>query len=277
MSSTLNLLAFLMVPLQAQQPAPSLASPDPVSQLCPERYAQDLGNEGWAVRLDHKWILIDQKNLALLDGLARSGRKDLPAGTADLLEHLEEFHGWHRLPRFVPRKSLDRLTPIGPYGVKVDTNRSGAYTSEGFKKHQKKIAESVRASAAFFNREGESKLVESDLVDIGGVRTLRVLIATHFPDKGDWFLESWTLPGGAQNFTFSVYMLYPRAWREICSQTLRSFVDGFEGIQEAKSPFADGKKLEISWPIILLFLLPFLIVPLVFFRSYKRPAPPRAE
>ena len=100
-----------------------------------------------------------------------------------------------------------------------------------------------------------------------------MLVSTVFPDKGAWFLESWTLPGHKRYFTVS--MLYPKEYREICGLTLRSFLDGFEGIVESKAP-GQGKKLQLSWGLIFVFLLPFLVVPILFFRNYKRPGPPRA-
>ncbi len=258
----LPLLLFLTSSVQGQ---------DLTEQLCPERYEHP--TDGWAVKLDRKWIQIDKEKLALLDGMAKETANDLPVGTKDLLGHSKEFHSWKRLPRFIPRAKLESLTPIGAFGVHVNTNRSGTPTRNGLKTHRMKYANAVVGSAAFFNREGESKLVEQALVEIDGARTLRVLVSTVFPDKGGFFLESWTVPGRKRYFT--IYMLYPKAYREVCSRSMRSFLNGFEGIHEVKSQ-DPGKKLELTWGIILIFLLPFLVIPIIFFRSYKRPAPPQA-
>lgn len=262
MFQTLPLLLLLVGPPQGQ---------DLGEQLCPERYTHE--SEGWAVDLDRKWIQIDEGMLVVLDKAAANKDASLPAGAQDLLGHLKEFHSWQRLPRFVPLQKRGRLTPIGAFGVRVDTNVSGTYTREGLKNHQEKIAAAVRGSAAFFNRDGESERVEHQLVELDGVRTLRVLVSTVFPDKGAYFLESWTLPGHKRYFTVS--MLYPKAYRELCAMALRSFLDGFEGIEEAKG-YGQGKKLQLSWGLILVFLLPFLVVPILFFRNYKRPGPPQA-
>ena len=261
------LIAILLLSLQTPNPP----AQDLASRLCPDRYTQE--SEGWSVQLDHKWIVVDQAGLTVLDAAAASKEANPYPGTQDLLGHLAEFHTWQRLPRFVPRQKLESLTPIGAFGVRVDTNMSGSYTREGLKKHQNKIAESVRNSAAFFNREGESERIEDELVKIHGARTLRVLVSTIFPDKGSYILESWTLPGGDRYFTVS--MLYPKAYREICARTIRSFLGGFEGIQEVEGP-GSGQELELGWGLILVFLLPFLVLPILFFRRYKRPAPPQA-